>query len=143
LGRGQHRGPGGTAPRRGAPRGARGAAWGRRKGRGRERERGGVWGSSPWGSKNLAITVTGSPRDEVGEREVEERERELLHGKKLRERDRDGERAHGWREGRKESAGPGRTGLGREPGRKPTTHTTTDRKPIANRNLKRGEADSR
>jgi hypothetical protein len=38
---------------------------------------------------------------------------------------------------------PGRAGLGRGPGRKPTTHTTTDRNPIANRNPKRGETDAR
>jgi hypothetical protein len=33
--------------------------------------------------------------------------------------------------------------LGRGPGRKPTTHATTDRNPIANRNPKRGETDAR
>jgi hypothetical protein len=37
----------------------------------------------------------------------------------------------------------GRAGLGREPGRKPRTHTTTDRNPIVNRNLKRSETDAR
>jgi hypothetical protein len=40
-------------------------------------------------------------------------------------------------------AGSGRARLGRRPVRKPTTHTTTDRNPIANRNLKRGETDAR
>jgi hypothetical protein len=39
--------------------------------------------------------------------------------------------------------GPGRAGLGHGPGRKPTTHTTTDRNPFANRNPKRGETDAR
>jgi hypothetical protein len=33
-------------------------------------------------------------------------------------------------------AGLGRVGLGRGPGLKPTTHATTDRNPIVNRNLK-------
>jgi hypothetical protein len=33
--------------------------------------------------------------------------------------------------------------LGRGPGHKPTTHATTDRNPIANRNPKRGETDAR
>jgi hypothetical protein len=37
----------------------------------------------------------------------------------------------------------GRAGLGCGPGRKPTTHTTTDRNPIANRNPKRSETDVR
>jgi hypothetical protein len=37
---------------------------------------------------------------------------------------------------------PGRARLGREPGRKPTTHMTTDRNPIANQNPKRGETDT-
>jgi hypothetical protein len=40
-------------------------------------------------------------------------------------------------------AGSGRTGPGCGPGRKPTTHTTTNRNPIANRNPKRGETDAR
>jgi hypothetical protein len=40
-------------------------------------------------------------------------------------------------------AGSGRAGLGRGSGRKPTTHTTTDRNPIANRNPKQGEMDTR
>jgi hypothetical protein len=38
---------------------------------------------------------------------------------------------------------PGRAGLGRGPGRNPTTHTTTDQSPIANRNPKRDETDAR
>jgi hypothetical protein len=37
----------------------------------------------------------------------------------------------------------GRAGLGRGPGRKPTTHTTIDQNPIANRNPKRGETNAR
>jgi hypothetical protein len=68
---------------------------------------------------------------------VEERERELLRGKKMRERERGG----GMWEGGAGRAG--RTRLGRGPGRKPATHTTTDQKPIANRNPKRSEADMR
>jgi hypothetical protein len=45
-------------------------------------------------------------------------------------------------------AGPGwarsgRAGLGRGPGQKPTTHETTDRNPITNRNPKRNETISR
>jgi hypothetical protein len=39
-------------------------------------------------------------------------------------------------------AGLGRVGLGRVAGRNPTTHTTTDRNPIANRNPKRDEANT-
>jgi hypothetical protein len=39
--------------------------------------------------------------------------------------------------------GLGQAGLGRGPGRKPTTHTTADLNPIANRNPKRGEMDAR
>jgi hypothetical protein len=40
--------------------------------------------------------------------------------------------------------GPSRARLGRAgPGRKPTTRTTTDWIPIANRNPKRGETDAR
>jgi hypothetical protein len=37
----------------------------------------------------------------------------------------------------------GRARVGRGPGRKPTTHMTTNRKLIANRNPKQGEADTR
>jgi hypothetical protein len=36
-------------------------------------------------------------------------------------------------------AGLDRAGLGCEPGQKPTTHATIDRKPPANQNLKRDE----
>jgi hypothetical protein len=39
--------------------------------------------------------------------------------------------------------GLGWVGLGRRPGRKPTTHTTTDQNPTAKRNSKRGETDAR
>jgi hypothetical protein len=54
---------------------------------------------------------------------------------------RDIEGAHGGCGAR--GVGSGRTRLGRGPGRKPTTHTTTDWNPIANRNPKRGETDAR
>jgi hypothetical protein len=40
-------------------------------------------------------------------------------------------------------AGLGRARLGRGLARKPTTHMTTDRNLIANRNPKRGETDAR
>jgi hypothetical protein len=40
-------------------------------------------------------------------------------------------------------AGLGQARLGRGPGWKPTTHTITDRNPIANRNPKRGETNAR
>jgi hypothetical protein len=79
---------------------------------------------------------------------VEGRERELLRGKnQMRERG-EGARMGGGLGARGEwgalgRAGLGRAGLGRGPGRKPTTHTTTDRNPIANRNPKRGETNAR
>jgi hypothetical protein len=52
------------------------------------------------------------------------------------------------RQGHAGRAGPGRAGsgrarLGRRPGLKPTTHASTDQKPIANQNPKRGETDAR
>jgi hypothetical protein len=53
-------------------------------------------------------------------REREKRERKGAHGEA---------RAPGARQAR-----PGRAGLGRGLGQKPTTRTTTDRTPIANRN---------
>jgi hypothetical protein len=53
-----------------------GARAGKGKGRERERERG-----AHIGIQKLAITVTESPRAKGWEREVEEKERELLHGK--------------------------------------------------------------
>jgi hypothetical protein len=50
-------------------------------------------------------------------------------------REREGEGAHGGVGALGEcGSAPGRAGLGRGPGRKPTTHATTDRSPIANRN---------
>jgi hypothetical protein len=61
----------------------------------------------------------------------------------MRERDQ-GEGAHGegrGRQGRAGRAGPGRAGPHR--GSKPTTRTTTNRNPIANRNLKRDETNTR
>jgi hypothetical protein len=68
------------------------------------------------------------------------------------EREKRGVRAWG-RQGRKGRVGPGwtgpgwvrsgRAGLGRGPEQKPTTHATTDRNPIANRNLKRDETNTR
>jgi hypothetical protein len=63
----------------------------------------------------------------------------------MREREGEGGGAHGGGGmGARGTRGvPGRAGLGRGPGRKPTTHTTTNRKLIANRNPKRGEADAR
>jgi hypothetical protein len=53
----------------------------------------------------------------------------------------------GGRQGRATRAGPGwvglgRAGLGRGPGRKPTTYTTTDRNPIVNRIPKRDETNA-
>jgi hypothetical protein len=52
-------------------------------------------------------------------------------------------RALGARRAGPDRAGSDRAGLGRGPGQKPTTHATTDRTPIANRNPKRGETNTR
>jgi hypothetical protein len=54
----------------------------------------------------------------------------------MREREREEGRAWGGGEGRKGArrAGLGWVRLGRVTGQKPIAHTTTDRKPIANRN---------
>jgi hypothetical protein len=87
----------GKAPRRGTPRGVGGDARGRRNGRG-ERERGGEGGSSPWGSKNPAITVTGSPRARGG-RERGGREGEGVVARKKQMRQREREEGHAWGEG--------------------------------------------
>jgi hypothetical protein len=54
----------------------------------------------------------------------------------MREREREGGCAWG---GRGAGGAPGRAGLGRGPGQKPTTHETTDQNPITNRNPKRDE----
>jgi ribosomal protein L15 len=59
----------------------------------------------------------------------------------MREREREG--AHGGMGARGTRGMPGQARLGRGPGRKPTTHTTTDQEPIANQNPKRGDADAR
>jgi hypothetical protein len=66
---------------------------------------------------------------------VEERERELLHGKQ-NEREREGARMGVW--GRQ---GPGWVGsrAGPRAGQKPTARTTTNRKKNVNRKLKRDE----
>jgi hypothetical protein len=123
------------------------AQGGRRGGEGEGEGRG---EGSHLGIQNSAITVTESPRAQGG-REVEEmkRERELLREKNPNERKGEGAHEGGVeRQGRARCvgsgrAGSGRAGLGRRPGQKPTTHTTTDRKPIANRNPKRGDTDAR
>jgi hypothetical protein len=44
--------------------------------------------------------------------------------------------------GRQRHAGARRAGLGRGPGRKSTTHTTTDQNPNVNQNPKRGETNT-
>jgi hypothetical protein len=76
---------------------------------------------------------------------VGERERELLRGKTKWERKRGRGAVHGGVLGARDQGRPGLgwVGLGRGPGRKPTTPTTTGRNPIANRNPKRGETDAR
>jgi hypothetical protein len=51
--------------------------------------------------------------------------------------------APGARGGAPGRAGLGQAGLGPGPERKPTTHTTIDWNPIANRNPKRGETNAR
>jgi hypothetical protein len=78
-----------------------------------------------------------------GERERWEREREVAAPEKLNERKRPGGggRAHG---GRGARDGLGRTGqAGSHRGSKPTTHTTTNRNLITNRNPKRNETNTR
>jgi hypothetical protein len=65
----------------------------------------------------------------------------------MREREREGGHARG-RQGRAARAGPGQVGLDRAElsrvvGQNPTTRTTTDQNPIANRNPKRDEANTR
>jgi hypothetical protein len=68
----------------------------------------------------------------------------------MRERERRG-RAHGGCRGSRGAPGQvgpgwarsGRAGLGHGTGQKPTTHETTDRTPIAKRNLKRDETNTR
>jgi hypothetical protein len=92
---------------------------------GRERREG--RGSSPWDPK----FDDNRPPDHLGQgdgREVEERERELLHGKPT-------EREVGGRQGRAGArrARLGRAGLGCGPGQKSTTHRTIDRSPITKR----------
>jgi hypothetical protein len=66
---------------------------------------------------------------------VEERARELLRRK---QNERKGEGAHMGGLGAPGARGsaPGRAGSGRGPRRKPTTHITTDRSPIANQKPK-------
>jgi hypothetical protein len=63
---------------------------------------------------------------------------------------RERERREGGTQGRQGARGmpgragavPDRAGLGRGPGQKPTTHSTTDWTPIANRNPKRDETNT-
>jgi hypothetical protein len=104
------------------------------KGREREEERG-----SPWDPKS------GDNRHQITLGTRWERERGGREGEGISTREKSNERkgereAGAWgREGRQGRAGPGHTGLGwvrlgRVAGRKPAAHTTTDRKPIANRN---------
>jgi hypothetical protein len=135
-------GGGGGAARQGAgdgePRARKGAGGGHTQGRrrgGEERQGEGGKGSSPRGP-NPAITVSKtSPR---GERE-RWRRGGCCAGKS---NERKGEeREEGARMGEAQApgvhrAGPGRARLGRGLGQKPTTHATTDRTPIANRNPK-------
>jgi hypothetical protein len=66
----------------------------------------------------------------------------------MRERDQGGwgARMGAGRQGRAGQTGPDRARLGwarSHRGSKPTTHTTTNRNPIANRNLKRNETNTR
>jgi hypothetical protein len=96
-----------------------GRARGEEKGTEREREggRGGGRGgreSSPWGSKNPAITITGSHLGhEVGERGGREGEGVVAWEKQMRERERGGTWG-GWAPGACEArrAGPSWAGLG-------------------------------
>jgi hypothetical protein len=118
----------GTAPRgRQDARGEGGrGAQGRRKGRERgKREREGELTS---GIRNLAITITESPRARGG------RERWMrgscCAGKSNERKEERGGRTWG------EGGAPGacRARLGRVAGQKPVAHTTMDRKPIVNQN---------
>jgi hypothetical protein len=135
--------PEGREPHAGAGHAARGARTrggrrgphkeekGRKRGRERERERRGAH----LADLNPVITVTKSPRAQRG------RERGggegVVRGKnqmrEIERRGRGGAGACGPGSGR---ARPGRAGLARVAGRNPTTLTTTDRNPIANRNPK-------
>jgi hypothetical protein len=92
---------------------------------GREREREGG-GSSPWDPKFGDNRHRITPRARGG-REVEERERELLHGKnQMRERER-GHMGGDGRQGRAGRVGPGRVGSGRTRSRRGSkTHRTPD-----------------
>jgi hypothetical protein len=149
-GRGRARGGQGRAAGEGlgSRRGVQGrAGWGARGAQGRRKGRERGKGELTLGIQNPAIIVTGSPRARGGgERERWKRGRGNCCTGKTNERK--GERGHGGREGHQGRTGPGwarsgRVGLGRGPGPKPTTHTTTNRKPITNRNPKRGETDAR
>jgi hypothetical protein len=75
-----------------------------------------------------------------GERERGGRGR-LLRGRKSNERKTPGGRAYGAGARGPDWAGPGQAWPHR--GSKPTTHTTTNRNPIANRNPKRDETNTR
>jgi hypothetical protein len=90
---------------------------------------------------NSAITVTGAPRAQ-GRRERGGRERELCT-RKLNEGKRERGRGRAQGEVGRQGRGQGRARLGRTSGQNPTTHTTTDRNPIANQNPKRDETNTR
>jgi hypothetical protein len=144
----RRRGPsrGTQGGRAGGARGAGGAAWGRRKGRGgRERERGEGRGAH-LGDPNLTITFTESLRAQWGRERGGGEGEEVVVREKSNERDRE-EGAHRG-EGRGARPGPGQArsgwaGLGRVAGQNPATRTTTYQNPIANRNPKRDEANTR
>jgi hypothetical protein len=112
----------------GEPLGRGGVA--RREGEGEGDERG---EGAHLGIQNPAITITESPRARGG-RERWKRWRGSCYAGKSNERK--GERGGGraWGEGGAHRAGLGWVRLGRVTGQKPAAHTTTDRKPIANRN---------
>jgi hypothetical protein len=140
---GRVRGGGGRAQRRGAD--AAGHAHREPRRRAQEGRRGGEWEGEGRGERanlgiqNPAITVTESPRAQGGrERGGREGEGVAVRENQMREREREGAWGERGTPGARR-AGPGRTGLGwvrlgRVVGRKPAAHTTTDQKPIANRN---------
>jgi hypothetical protein len=86
------------------------------------------------GIQRSAITIHQITPRARGGREVEERERELLHGKRKWDRERKG--VHGRRWGARGQAGSGRVGSwvepDRGPGQKPNARATTNQRKIAN-----------
>jgi hypothetical protein len=112
----------------------------RKKRKGEERELG-----AHLGVQNPAITMTGSPRAKKWKRGGREGEGVAAQKNQMRERGRGSRMGWGGAPGARSQGRPGLgwVGLGRGPGRKPTTPTTTDWNPIANRNPKRGEMDAR